>query len=612
MDPVFDGGGAVGALMRQRDWRDTPLGPPEQWPQSLRTIVRILLTSRYSMWMGWGPELTFLYNDAYAHDTLGAKHPWALGRPARDVWAEIWDQISPRIDRVLARGEATWDEDLMLFLQRNGYREETYHTFSYSPIPDDSGNIAGNFCVVTEGTERVIGERRLAVLRDLATQLGPATMEREVFAAVEQCLAAQPRDIPFSLLYLFDGDGRSARLAASSGFAGDEEFDAAIDLHRPDAPWGLHGIAEGEPLVTIACTDDTRPKLPRGPWEVPPRQALVLPLPQQGQAVPAGAFVAGLNPHRPEDERCRSFVRLFVGQIAAGLANARVYEEERRRAEALAAIDRAKTAFFSNVSHEFRTPLTLMLGPTEDALASDGVMRRDVLETVYRNELRLLKLVNSLLDFSRMEAGRTRAHYTATDLSRFTADLASTFRSAMERGGLAFEVDTPPLPQPVFVDPQMWEKIILNLLSNAFKFTLDGHVRIALSPARDHVTLTVQDSGVGIPAAQLPRVFERFHRIEGGRARTHEGSGIGLALVQDLVGLHGGQIAVESHEGKGTTFTVTVPFGTAHLPPDQIGASMEVSATAIGRHAFVVEAERWLAEPRASTEEDVPAERHAT
>ena len=592
MDAWFEGGGEVGALMRQRDWTRTPLGSPETWPQSLRTIVRVMLTSRYSMWMGWGPDLTFLYNDAYAHDTLGAKHPWALGRPAREVWAEIWDAIEARITRVLQHGEATWDEDLLLFLERSGYREETYHTFSYSPIPDDHGVIAGNFCVVTEGTERVVGERRLALLRDLAARLAQATTEREVFGAVRGCLAVDPRDIPCSLLYLFEADASNARLAASTGFSGDEPSARNVDLRQPDAPWGLHAIAQGEMVVTIDCPPGREPALPSGPWELPPRYALVLPL-AQGQATPAGAFVAFLNPHRPLDVGYRSFAALFAGQVAAGLANARVYEEERRRAEALASLDRAKTVFFSNVSHEFRTPLTLMLGPTQDALAAGGTMDREELETVYRNQLRLLKLVNSLLDFSRIEAGRINATYEPVDLARLTADLASTFRSAIERGGLAFEVDCPPLPEPIYVDAAMWEKIVLNLLSNAFKFTLDGRIRVALQWDGAAAVLTVEDTGAGIPSHELSRVFERFHRIEGTRARTHEGSGIGLALVRDLVRLHGGEIGVASEPGRGTMFTVTLPAGSAHLDQARIGET-GAPASARGVEAFVTEAERWL------------------
>src|SRR5690606_32860290 len=231
-------------------------------------------------------------------------------------------------------------------------------------------------------------------------------------------------------------------------------------------------------------------------------------------------------------------------------ANARALEAERARAETLAELDRAKTAFFSNVSHEFRTPLTLMLGPLEDLLAgaTDPLTpsQRGTLEVTHRNALRLLKLVNSLLDFSRIEAGRTEASYERTDLAELTADLASSFRSAIERAGLRFIVDTPPLPQPVYVDREMWEKIVLNFLSNAFKFTLEGEIAVTLRAVDDAVELEVRDTGVGIPADELDLVFQRFHRVKGARGRTHEGTGIGLALVQELVKLHGGSVHARS------------------------------------------------------------------
>src|SRR4051794_4560846 len=168
-DGVFAADAEVGRDLARVDWSRTPLGPPDQWPQSLRTAVSILMSSRFSMWMAWGEELTFFCNDAYRRDTLGRKYPWALGRPAGEVWAEIWDDIGPRIDRVLATGQATWDEALLLFLERSGYTEESYHTFSYSPLRDDDGRVVGMLCVVSEEADRVIGERRMATLRDLGS-----------------------------------------------------------------------------------------------------------------------------------------------------------------------------------------------------------------------------------------------------------------------------------------------------------------------------------------------------------------------------------------------------------------------------------------------------------
>ncbi|MDZ4874960.1 MAG: Sensor histidine kinase RcsC [Chroococcidiopsis cubana SAG 39.79] len=282
-------------------------------------------------------------------------------------------------------------------------------------------------------------------------------------------------------------------------------------------------------------------------------------------------------------------------------------EQERQRAENLAELDRAKTLFFSNVSHEFRTPLTLLLAPLQDAL-SDRVNpvappQRERLELAHRNAIRLLKLVNTLLDFSRIEAGRMEAVYEPTDLAMFTTELASVFRSAIERAGLRLIVDCPPLPEPVYVDREMWEKIVLNLLSNAFKFTLEGEIAVRLHQAdSDRVRLQIQDTGTGIAPEELPHLFERFYQVRGAQARTHEGSGIGLALGYELIRLHGGSVDVSSVVGQGTCFTVTIPLGTAHLSSDRLRrvvgdrntATRTLASTAIGAAPYVEEAERWL------------------
>jgi signal transduction histidine kinase/FixJ family two-component response regulator len=321
---------------------------------------------------------------------------------------------------------------------------------------------------------------------------------------------------------------------------------------------------------------------------------------------PVGFLVLGIHPGRAFDDAYRHFVRRIAEQIAVGLASARAYEQERRRAEALAEIDRAKTAFFSNVSHEFRTPLALMLGPLDEVLqdarerlSSD---RHEQLVTVRRNALRLLKLVNTLLDFSRIEAGRVQAVYEPTDLARTTAEIASVFRSAMENAGLRLTVECEPIAEPVYVDRDMWEKVVSNLLSNAFKFTFEGVVTVTLASRDRSVELQVRDTGVGIPADQHERVFERFHRIEGTQARTYEGTGIGLAFVQELVKLHGGQVRVESTVGKGSAFTVAIPLGTAHLPAERIHAARSLASTGIGADVYAEEALRWLPDERETAE----------
>ena len=600
-DPLFAGAGEMAALMRARDWASTPLGPPERWPQSLRTVVRIVLTSRHAMWLGWGPDLIFFYNDAY-RPTLGTKHPAALGTPTRLVWAEIWPAIEPRITRVLHHGEATWDEGLLLFLERSGYPEETYHTFSYSPVPGDDGASGGLLCVVTEETDRVIGERRRGVLRELAAELtahagdagssGPA----DVFAALARCLASHTHDLPFTLAYRLDSDGRRARLVTTTGI--NAEHPAADHLAPPEqdlaaaSPWPLADLlGDGAPrIVELPGAHEW----PRGPWPQPARRALVLPIAQPGQARPVGVFIAGLNPHRTLDDAYHDFLRLLVDQLAASLANAQAYEAERRRAEALAELDRAKTQFFGNVSHEFRTPLTLMLGPLE-GLVADPQLPPDVheqLARVHRNGRRLLKLVNTMLDFSRIEAGRVHAEFAPHDLAELTADLASTFRSATDAAGLRLIIDCPPLAEPVHVDRDMWEKIVLNLLSNAFKYTLAGEIHVLLRREGPRVALDVRDTGLGIPAADLPHLFERFYRAESGRGRTHEGTGIGLALVQELVKLHGGDVSVTSEPGSGSTFTVRLPLGSDHLPAEQVRSDRPAHPDHAA--AFLDEAHRWL------------------
>jgi signal transduction histidine kinase len=607
---LFDGDSEMAQLMRALQWEETPLADPAAWPESLRTAVRIVLTSRFAMWMGWGRELTFLYNDAYASMTLGAKHPWALARPAREVWAEIWPQLEPRIEHVLRTGTATWDERLLLFLERSGFPEETYHTFSYSPLGGDSG-AEGMLCVVTEETERVIGERRLGLLHELGLQLSIANTTAEVLAALGRVLAQPTPDLPFTLTYALDGSSERARRLVVTGL-------------RPEHPSARDGTGAGfehelwpfaRALEEGTGTVISLPReleWPKGTWDREPLQAVLLPLPARGGAASAGVFIAGLNRFRPFDAGYRNFVALFASQVSAALEGARLYEEERERAAALAELDRAKTAFFSNVSHEFRTPLTLMLAPTEDALTRGGMLAGKELETVYDNELRLLRLVNTLLDFSRIEAGRITAAYRELDLAGLTTDLASTFRSAVERAGLTFRVECQPIEAPVYVDPQMWERILLNLLSNAFKFTFMGSIRVGLAPQPGgRVELSVSDTGIGIAEHELPRVFERFHRIEGARARTHEGSGIGLALVSDLVKLHGGQITVESRVEQGTTFRVSIPTGRAHLPADRILArDAELAPEQRERslaQQFVNEAARWL--PTEDAAETVPLSR---
>lgn len=589
-DGWLAGGGEMGALVRSIDWSETALGSVQTWPQSLRTSVSTCLNSRFPILIWWGPDFIKIYNDAY-RPILGDKHPQSMGQAARACWPEIWHIIGPMLEGVLLRGEATWSENQLLFLERRGFSEECYFTFSYSPIRNESGGVGGVFCAVTETTGNVLGERRLRTLRDLAACAATIRSEQETWKSLIETLTDNRHDIPFALLYRADSDHTRAHLAGALRMeAGGAHAPFTIDLSAgEDVLWSLSRVAsEDKPVL-----------LEEMPIQGSSQSALVLPLARPGISA-YGFLIAGISGRRPFDDDYCDFLTMVADRILTGLSNARAYDEEKRRVEALAEIDRAKTIFFTNVSHEFRTPLTLMLGPVEDLLARGATdlspATKDQLELVNRNGLRLLRLVNTLLDFSRMEAGRMQASFVPTDLASLTAELAGLFRSAIERAGLRLLVDCRPLPEPVSVDRDMWEKIVLNLLSNAFKFTFDGDISVTVQQVGQHAELRVRDTGIGIPPEGLPRLFERFHRISQARSRTHEGSGIGLALVQELVKLHGGSIQVDSRMGGGSTFIVTVPIGTAHVPSDRIGLDRNGVSTALGAGPFVEEALRWLPE----------------
>ena len=606
------GGGELGALIRAKDWSKTPLGAPETWSPALRMMVGFMLANRFPLLLWWGPEYISIYNDAYV-PVLGSKHPWALGQPVSECWKEIWHILQPLIDTPFQGGPPTWMEDIALEINRHGFVEETHFTVAYSPVPDDTAprGIGGVLATVHEITEKVIGERRVVILRDLGARAGEAKTAEEACAIAAATLAEHGQDVPFALLYLIDTDGKQARLAGAAGGTSPASGPSSLPLdERRQTGWPLAEALRTERMQVVEDIGARFADVPPGPWSDPPRTAAILPIPSNKAHEMAGLLVAGISARLKFDEQYRSFLELMTTQIATAIANARAYEEERRRAEALAEIDRAKTLFFSNVSHEFRTPLTLMLGPVEDALRSETIppAEREQLDVVHRNGLRLLKLVNTLLDFSRIEAGRAQVSYEPTDLAALTAELASNFRSACEKAGLRLVIDCPPLPEPVYVDRDMWEKIVLNLLSNAFKFTFVGEIGVGVRVAGGSAILTVRDTGTGIAAEALGRLFERFYRIAGAKGRSYEGSGIGLALVQELVKLHGGTVAVESRLGRGSTFSITVPLGRAHLPAERIGAERAQASTALRAQAFVAEAMRWLPDATEASNSTLEAE----
>ena len=442
------GGGELGAMMRRADWSRSPLGAPSQWPNSLKTLVRVILTSRQPMFLWWGPHLINLYNDAY-RSILGGKHPAALGQPASVVWREIWDQIGPRTEQALRGNEGTYDEALLLIMERNGYQEETYYTFSYSPVPGDDGTPSGIFCANTDDTPRIIGERQALLLRELAARTSEARTVAEASERAAEALRTDPRDLPFAMIFLADGERAGQGLTSPAPRALTPT--APSPTHRPGR-WPKSSAARAR-LSLMTCPTI----FPAAPGTARRNASASCPSPPLGVTVPLALSSSASILTDSTTMRIRAFSVSSRGRSPQPSPMRISYDAERRRAEALAEIDRAKTAFFSNASHEFRTSLTLMLGPVEQMLAelreqilgAQGEQisaSRDDLELIRRNGLRLQKLVNTLLDFSRIEAGRVQATYEPVDLAAFTAELASTFRSAMERAGLDYNVDCPRSP----------------------------------------------------------------------------------------------------------------------------------------------------------------------
>ncbi|HEX2297376.1 MAG TPA: ATP-binding protein, partial [Pseudonocardiaceae bacterium] len=516
----------------------------------------------------------------------------------REHWGELLHVLLPLLDQVVRTGEAFWAHDHPFPLSRHGFVERTYFDISYDPVPLGSGLVGGVLCLVTETTGRVLSQRRMRTLSELG--VGAVTVQQadEIAREVATVLARNPDDVPFAQLYLGEA-GALRRVASTLADAG-----AGPELITPGGgstagTAAAEVLATGKPLSVPAAGFTGPPVRPEKTPESEPEIEIALVLPITSGSEVVGVLVAGVHPMYRLPGAYREFYDVLATTVSASVANAMSHEQERRRAAALAELDRAKTEFFSNVSHEFRTPLTLIAGPTEDALAdqadplSPGQRRR--LEIVRRNAGRLRRLVDDLLDVARIEAGRLQADTVALDLAQTTRGIAESFAPAVERAGLRMRIDCPPLEHTVVVDPDMWEKILLNLLSNALKYTHEGQISVQLRALGDQVELTVTDTGIGIPADQLPLLFQRFHRVRGAAGRSHEGTGIGLALVHELIRLHDGEVAVDSRPGRGSTFTVRLPCGGTAIT---VGAPKRTSMVP----RYLDEVMQWSGRPGAQVE----------
>jgi signal transduction histidine kinase/DNA-binding response OmpR family regulator len=581
-------GGEMGRRFAEYDWSAHPLGPVDRWPADFRATVAVALTSRFPivLWLG-ADDLFLVYNDGYI-PMLGDKHPAALGTRGRSVWWEIWPQIGPMLAGVVKTGEATWSDDLMLALVTAGRPQERFFTFSYGPMLSDDGQVSGVFCAVNETTQRVRGERRLQILAAAAaTLMETRTVDEAVRATVQACADGQ-QDLAFVAIYVGDGSGASRLRGASPPVI--DLLPATLDKFAaaPD-------IDDARPLTRLV--DDLSnavPELLSVFDEDCPESALVIDLTEAGPDSVASGLVIGLNPRQPLDDQYVGFCRLLADQVSSAFATANSYEQERRRADMLAELDRTKTAFLTNVSHEFRTPLTLLIGPLDDAIADarSEPLQLERLETARRNAGRLLRLVNSFLEFTRIEAGRATVSIARVDLGTLTEQIASSFAGLCERAGIELVLDCEPVTAEV--DVALWETIVLNLLSNAVKFTLQGSITVQVGPGPSQESrLRVVDTGSGIPEADVVHLFDRFYRAPKTRGRSVEGSGIGLSLVRSLTELHHGTVHIESTVDVGTTVTIDLPsapdIGTTTVPLAELPALGQPTG-----NAYVAEAMQWL------------------
>lgn len=588
--------GELGEMIRNYDWASTSLGPISAWPQSLKTTLSLMLNSNNPTWLGWGPDNIFFYNDAYIEVLGKEKHKWVLGKPTHIVWEEVWDSCGPLSDLVYQEGIASNVGDMQFFMRRGDFLEETFYSFSYSPIFDEQGKVTGLFCPNFETTSKILNARRNKTLAQLAEKsLIDKTIETAL-ASAARTLGENKEDIPFAILYILDKKGNKAEIIKYVGANESIEkiFPHTVELNDNKSP---HATLLAEIINTGKgkVIQLKNPELfPRGQANQPVRQAVAVPFSMTGNKA-AGIMVCGVNPTRKLDAEYYTFFEMAAGQISAAIQNVNAIENERKRAEELAQIDKAKTAFFSNISHEFRTPLTLMLGPLEELLQKDNLSPKDkdTIDTTHRNAVRLLRLVNTLLDFSLMESGRLRAKFVPTDISQLTKNLTASFDSITKKAGLEFVVNIQQLTQKAYVDREMWEKIVFNLISNAFKYTLKGTITISVTQDNNNVILTVKDTGMGIPQKEMANMFTRFHRIQNTMGRSFEGSGIGLSMIKELIHQHGGEITVDSTEGIGSTFTVTIPFGKDHLNQAQVFEESIDNETFLS-DAYVKEAETML------------------
>ena len=514
----LSGGGELGAMMRAHDWSASPLGHPRDWPQALRTVVGLMLNSKFPMFVAWGPELGFLYNDSY-REILGDKHPAALGGRFHDIWSEIWHDISPLIERAL-RGEATYADRLYLVMNRHGYDEPTWFTFSYSPVRDERGIIAGMYCAVVEVTDQVLAEQyrdeENERLRGLFAQ-APGIMAvlrgpEHVFELTNQSY--------MQLIGHRQVIGRRAREALPE-IVGQGFFELLDRVY-----------STGEPFVGHALPVRLQ-REPDGPLEERYIDFVYQPIRDAGGAV-SGIFVEGSD-----------------------VTDRKLVEDELRAA------NRQKDQFLAMLAHELRNPLAPIMTAAQLLKLGrlDGNSVANASEIIVRQAEHMTDLVNDLLDVSRVTRGLVTLEKEELDLNAIVSAAVEQVRPLIDARRHALTLQLSGQPAHVIGDRTRLVQVISNILNNAAKYTAPGgRIVLAVTVADERATVAVRDNGVGIAPEVLPYIFDLFTQAERTPDRSQGGLGIGLALVKSLVALHGGSVHARSEGlGQGSEFSICLP-----------------------------------------------------
>lgn len=556
----LEAGGELGALTRAYDWSCTPLGPIDTWPQALLTTVSNMLASRHPMFLWWGPDLIQVYNDGY-RPSLGDRHPQALGARGREFWSEIWHTIGPQIEGVLTRGESTWHEDQLVPITRNGHLDEVYWTYSYSPVRDDDGSIAGVLVTVQETTSRV---RLLAAERTARARAESAEARlAEVFRQAPAFIAVLrgPRHI-FEL-----ANDEYYELVGHRDIIGKAVPDALPEVHSQGFVELLDEVIRtGIPFVGREMAVTLR-RTPDAPPEERFATFVYQPL-SEPDGTRSGIFVHGVDVTdqvrtRDSAEKAREDAERARQEAERARGEADVARAEAERANA------AQAQFLTNMSHELRTPLNAIGGHVQ--LIEMGLYgpvtneQREALARVTRAEQHLLGLINDVLNFARLGSGKVEYDIEEVLLQDVVMDMSPMIEPQLAAKGLSYEVLLPDEPISVFADRDKLVQILLNLLSNATKFTpARGRVTVevrtrAVGAQPDGVVyLCVADTGIGIAVGKLDSVFEPFVQVKSDYSGGQQGTGLGLSISRDLARGMGGDLRARSTPGISTTFTVTL------------------------------------------------------